>query len=105
MNFFFFYYDYTYFKFYTETNREIFSNLKTHATELEIYWSVLCDTCITTYEDEWVKYILNRIMPYDIIHFYKHKASKEFAFFTNAVNESAHDFNNRSKYISVTDCY
>lgn len=44
-------------------------------------------------------------MPYDIIHFYKHKASKEFAFITNAVNESAHDFNNRSKYISVTDCY
>lgn len=36
-------------------------------------------------------------MPYDIIHFYKHKASKEFAFITNAVNESAHDFNNRSK--------
>lgn len=23
---------------------------------------------------------------------YKHKASKEFAFITNAVNESAHDF-------------
>lgn len=46
-------------------------------------------------------------MPYDIIHFYKHKASKEFAFITNAVNESAHDFNNRSKiHISHwTDCY
>lgn len=40
-------------------------------------------------------------MPYDIIHFYKHKASKEFAFITNAVNESAHDFNNRSKIMLV----
>lgn len=58
---------------------------------------ILCDICITTYEDEWIKYILTRIMPYDIIHFYKHKASEEFAFITNAVNESAHDFNNRSK--------
>lgn len=105
MNFFFFYYDYIYFKFYMEINREIFFNLKIYVIELEIYWLVFCDICIIIYEDEWVKYILNWIMLYDIIYFYKYKVSKEFVFFINVVNELVYDFNNCLKYILVIDCY
>lgn len=101
----FFYYDYIYFKFYMEINREIFFNLKIYVIELEIYWLVFCDICIIIYEDEWVKYILNWIMLYDIIYFYKYKVSKEFVFFINVVNELVYDFNNCLKYILVIDCY
>lgn len=75
-----------------EINREIFFNLKIYVIELEIYWLVFCDICIIIYEDEWVKYILNWIMLYDIIYFYKYKVSKEFVFFINVVNELVYDF-------------